>query len=67
MVFFAFTEQLRHMVLRQPDRVVLQADIDPDRPIRRLINEYSRGIHGYGSIGQVIAHWYYPLTDSLYM
>lgn len=39
-VFFDFTEQLRHMVQRQPDRVVLQSNVDPARPFRRLINEY---------------------------
>jgi hypothetical protein len=65
--FFAFTEQLGHMVLRQPDRLVLQSNVDPDRPVRCLIDEYFRGIHGYGRIGQVFAHWYYPLIDSRYM
>jgi len=46
---FTLTIQLSHLILSQPDRFILQTNINPDLAVRVLINEYFGVIH-YSSL-----------------
>ena len=46
-VLFGSLEQLRHLDLRQPDRLVLQLDIDSGFSVRASVNQQFRTLaHG---------------------
>jgi hypothetical protein len=55
---FGLAEQLRHMLLRQPDGLVLQMHIDSDLALLVLINENFGVIHRFNA--SRMGSWYLP-------